>query len=124
MYKRLVKKREKKIINKILIFGIGILVGHLFIFLQGGLETKSWEERRDEILSEIGLALEEAKKLGIYNCCVEPSCEMCFLGEWIWEDGRCDCDTFVHAGEPDKACPECRERAEACPPIINETCPA
>jgi len=68
----------------------------------------TFEEKRDEILLEIFSTIEKAEELsGIYECCIEPPCTMCFLGNWIWDDGTCDCDTMMMNGEWDKVCPQC-----------------
>ncbi len=71
-------------------------------------KSKSLDEKRNEILSEIDMTLKEAEESGKYKCCIEPPCKMCFLGNWIWEDGMCDCDTMIAQGKWDKVCPECK----------------
>jgi len=37
---------------------------------------------------------------------------MCFLGDWIFENGKCDCDKFITQGDLDNVCPECRHGIE------------
>jgi len=34
---------------------------------------------------------------------------MCYLGDWIWKDGTCDCDEMIKRGEWDKVCPQCQK---------------
>lgn len=88
--------------------------------------SKSLEEKRSEILSEIGTTLKEATESGKYKCCIEPPCKMCFLGNWLWEDGTCDCDTMIAQGKWDKVCPECKRgiKEGRCSSIeTNRTCP-
>jgi hypothetical protein len=84
----------------------------------------SFEEKREEILSELNFAIEEAEKEGKYNCCIKPSCTMCYLGNWIWEDGSCYCDDMIAKGEDDKVCPECKKGLEegSCKSINEEIC--
>jgi hypothetical protein len=71
-------------------------------------KSKSLDEKRSEILSEIDMTLKEAEESGKYNCCMNPPCKMCLLGNWIWKDGSCKCDVMIAKGELDKVCPECK----------------
>jgi hypothetical protein len=71
-------------------------------------KSKSFDEKRSEILSEIDMTLEEAKQSGKYQCCMQPPCKMCLLGNWIWKDGTCKCDIMIEQNEWDKVCPECK----------------
>ena len=43
------------------------------------------------------------------ECCIEPPCEMCFKGEWIFEEGSCRCRTELANGNIQNVCPECRK---------------
>lgn len=100
--------RKKNIIIMILILLLGTSVGYFLISSRNSeFKVKSFKEKRNEILSEIDLTLKEATKSGKYKCCIEPPCKMCFLGNWIWKDGTCDCDTLIAEGKMDKVCPEC-----------------
>lgn len=72
----------------------------------------SFEQRRANLLGELTDAVEEAKLNGKYKCCIEPACTMCYLGNWIWKDGTCDCDGMIAAGEFDKVCPQCKKGLE------------
>jgi len=73
---------------------------------------ESFEERRENVLGEIGLAIEDAKEEGRYKCCIEPACTMCYLGNWLWDDGSCYCDDMIAKGEFDKVCPQCKRGIE------------
>jgi len=90
-------------------------------------KSKSFEEKRSEILSEMDLTLKEATESGKYKCCIEPPCKMCFLGNWIWKDGTCDCDTMIQQGKWDEVCPECKggikEGRCLSTKTLNRTCP-
>lgn len=90
-------------------------------------KSKSFEEKRNEILSNIDLALKEATESGKYKCCIDPPCKMCFLGNWIWKDGTCECDTMISQGKWDKVCPECKRgiKEGRClsTKTLNRTCP-
>lgn len=71
-------------------------------------KSKSFDEKRSEILSEIDMTLKEAEESGNYKCCMNPPCKMCLLGNWIWKDGTCKCDEMIDKGELDKVCPACK----------------
>lgn len=101
----------KKLSSKNLIIStLAIAIVLILIQTQAidNFNAKSFEEKRNEILSEMDLTLKEATKSGKYKCCIEPPCKMCFLGNWIWKDGKCDCDTMIAQGKWDKVCPECK----------------
>jgi hypothetical protein len=49
---------------------------------------------------------------GNYRCCIDPPCTMCFMGDWIWDDGTCRCDDMIAQGEDDKVCPQCKGGSE------------
>ncbi|MBD3156071.1 MAG: hypothetical protein GF368_05470 [Candidatus Aenigmarchaeota archaeon] len=87
------------------------------------LKSESFGEKRERILTEMDASIEQAKREGNYNCCIQPSCRMCFLGHWIWDGGSCDCDNMILSGKVDEVCPECRKGMgdEECS-SIKETC--
>ncbi len=62
---------------------------------------------REKILFQLYSAIEKAKKEGKYKCCIEPPCTMCYLGNWIFEDGVCDCEEMIKKGDLSKVCPQC-----------------
>jgi hypothetical protein len=70
-------------------------------------KQKSFEEKREMLLNQLYINIEEAKLDGKYECCIEPPCTMCYLGNWIWEDGTCDCDKMMKEDKFDKVCPQC-----------------
>ncbi len=78
------------------------------LFLRKQKTSESvFKENREKVLSQLYLAIGEAKEMGKYKCCIEPPCTMCYLGDWIFKDGSCDCDTMIAKGELDKVCPQC-----------------
>ncbi len=79
----------------------------LLLLILTGCKEPSFEEKREKVLGELNLAIEEAEEQGRYKCCIEPACTMCYLGNWIWEDGSCYCDDMIANGEMDKVCPQC-----------------
>jgi hypothetical protein len=96
-----------------------------------GLESQAvpklaFEERRGNVLNELSGAINDAKLEGKYGCCIEPPCTMCYLWEWLWEDGQCRCDEMIAKGDFESVCPQCKKGfeegrcesgagAEACP---------
>jgi len=68
---------------------------------------ESFGQRREKVLNELSLSIKEAKLEGKYKCCIEPACTMCYMGNWLWDDGTCDCDGMIAAREFDKVCPQC-----------------
>ena len=99
--------------SKLVIIGLICVITILSVFqITNSFRFKSFEQKRKEVLSEIDLSIEQAKKEGKYKCCIEPDCKMCFLGNWIWDDGTCDCDVMISNNEMDKVCPECKKGIE------------
>ena len=49
---------------------------------------------------------------------------MCFLGDWLWDDGTCDCDGMIVKGEWDKVCPQCKKGIEEgfCKSTLEKPC--
>jgi hypothetical protein len=89
-----------------------VIILLLFIIFSGLYLTtrpKTFEQNREEIILSLNSAIAKAKDSGDYHCCIEPACKMCYLGNWIFEDGKCDCDKYVASGEFDKVCPECKK---------------
>lgn len=97
--------KNKKIILLILIMGI-VAAAALFS-IKARKNENNFETRREKVLSQLYLAIEQAEIEGKYKCCIEPLCTMCYFGDWIWKDGTCDCDGMIAKGELDKVCPQC-----------------
>lgn len=100
-------KKSKLIIGTLL-----ILIAVSAYFIISGEESKSFDETRSEVVSDLDLAIAEAVSSGDYKCCIKPACTMCYLGNWLWEDGRCDCDGEIAKGNFDNVCPECNHGME------------
>lgn len=79
------------------------------IFYALSFQKESFEEKRIRILNELSVSIEEAISQGKYECCIDPPCTMCYLGNWLWEDGICRCDEMITKDEFDKVCPQCVE---------------
>lgn len=105
--------------------GIMILaVLTVLLVLYSAGNVMSPEQKRERILNELSLAIEEAQSEGKYNCCIEPPCTMCYFGDWIWKDGSCDCGGMIARGELDKVCPQCKKGIEAglCKSTAEQAC--
>jgi len=96
--------------NKIII--LIFLVVLLLIPVALATFQESYQQKRSRILNELSFAIEQAKAQGKYDCCIEPPCTMCYLGEWIWEDDICRCEEMILKGELDKVCPQCKKQIE------------
>jgi len=92
--------------NKVLVIG---LVGLVLVAVFFGVfeQPKTFEQEREDTMSQLYSSIEHAEEMGKYKCCIEPPCTMCYLGSWIWKDGTCKCDEMIANGEMDKVCPQC-----------------
>jgi len=86
--------------------------GNAFVTMPGAQSTVSFEERRTRTLNELSESIDEAVADGMYGCCIEPACTMCYMGSWLWSDGVCRCDEMIANGEMNKVCPECKRGIE------------
>jgi len=96
----------------IISFGILLIILIFYLGIQDYFEIKGFEKKRSEILSEMNTTLDKAIQSGEYRCCIVPPCKMCFLGNWIFEDGKCNCDTLMVEAKWDQVCPECKRGIE------------
>lgn len=66
------------------------------------------EEMYQRLISERNLAVQKAVEAGVYKCCIEPPCTMCYWEGNPWNNqtaGTCDCDTLIALGK--EPCPQC-----------------
>lgn len=107
--------RHYRIMRKILIifiiFFAGFSLGFLFnYFIQPPFEKLSVEKMQSKVVEYLNLAIKKSEDKGIYNCCVEPACTMCFLEQNTWNGqkaGRCNCADFIRQGK--EPCPQCKK---------------
>ncbi len=100
----------KRISVVFVLVSIGIIVGILLSNLIPSFY--SFETRREKIIADLNSEIEKSVERGDYRCCIEPACTMCYLGDWIWDDGICRCDEMIAQGQDDKVCPQCRKGLE------------
>lgn len=105
----MIKKRNKYVFGTTFIVIISIVILSLVTVSP---KKESYEEKREKLLEQLYMNIEEAKLEGNYECCIEPPCTMCYLGNWIWDDGTCHCDEMIAKGEYDKVCPQCQKGTE------------
>ena len=84
----------------------------------------TYDAKREKLLMDLHNAIREAEEQGEYECCIKPACTMCYLGDWIWEDGSCLCDEMIAQGQDDKVCPQCKKGLEKglCESASNTEC--
>lgn len=114
-----------KYLNIIILFIVILAISPGYFAGKGYFKgEEAFGMKRSEIMSEIDLALEEAVKSGDYKCCINPPCKMCYLGNWLFEDGKCDCDNKIAQGKIDEVCPECVHGMEEgnCESVTTDTC--
>ena len=112
--------------NKIFFISILALVVLMLVYFLATAQSETFEQRRTRILDEMALEIQDAESQGEYKCCIEPPCTMCYLGDWVWDDGTCDCDGMIKNGDWDKVCPQCVKGIEegSCNgEKLNTTCP-
>jgi hypothetical protein len=89
---------------------LGIFIGASLVYLYPQLQ--SFETKRANIITGMNDLIGQQVEAGNYRCCIEPACTMCFMGNWIWDDGICRCDDMIAQGEDDKVCPQCKKGLE------------
>ncbi|NOX71208.1 MAG: hypothetical protein GXO64_00730 [Candidatus Micrarchaeota archaeon] len=97
---------EKVLITSVFVALMGVAV--IFTFLISA-HPMDFETKRGMMIEHLHEEIEYAESEGNYDCCIEPACTMCYLGSWIWDDGKCRCDDMIELGEDDKVCPECKK---------------
>lgn len=100
--------KPKKLIFLFLFLGVFIGIGLASVYPQ----FQSFEIRRANIITGMNNIINQQAERGNYRCCIEPACTMCFMGNWIWDDGICRCDDMIAQGKDDKVCPQCKRGLE------------
>ena len=98
-----------KILLIILTLIIGISFGiSAYYFSSIPFEKLSLREMQKQVVAYQDFGIEKAIAQGIYNCCVEPACTMCFMQGNQWnhgEAGTCACAELIAQGK--EPCPQC-----------------
>ena len=98
---------KREIIISLRTVAVVALIAVAFLFNLYFPQKETFEQRRSRVLGELSSAIDDAVLEGKYICCIEPPCTMCYLGNWLWEEGSCHCDEMMAEGEFDKVCPQC-----------------
>jgi hypothetical protein len=94
----------------IVLMALALISGPITAFFP--LKEASFQENRQTVLNQLSASINEARLEGKYNCCIDPPCTMCYLGNWLWPDGTCRCDEAIANGEFEKVCPQCSKGPE------------
>ena len=88
-----------------------VFSGYLVYQLQTpNFKKLSAEERLQRVIRERDEAIKLAVEEGVYQCCIEPPCTMCYLEANQWnhyQAGTCACDELIARGE--EPCPQCKQ---------------
>jgi hypothetical protein len=98
--------KVSRILIGLLVFTFAIIIMNNFV------EQDRFETKRQILLNKLYENIEEATRDGRYRCCIKPACTMCYLGNWIWDNGSCYCNDMIINGEFNKVCPQCKEGIE------------
>jgi len=102
----------KKVIVAAFLLLIGGLGGYLIFKIQAPADFGTLEPgvKLQRIIREQEQAIQEAVKEGVYKCCIEPACTMCYMEANKWNNyqaGTCACDDLIAQGE--EPCPQCQK---------------
>jgi len=100
----------KKVIVAAFLLLIGGLGGYVVFRSQTPIsfEELNPEAKLQRIIEQRDRAIQEAVNKGVYKCCIEPPCTMCYMEPNQWNNhqaGTCVCDDLIAQGE--KPCPQC-----------------
>jgi len=88
---------------------IGLVLGLAVGFFFFSFENLSLDQMHQQVVIKRDLGIKKAINEGVYNCCVEPACTMCYMEGNMWNNqkgGRCDCVDFIAQGK--EPCPQCK----------------
>ncbi|MBL7141924.1 hypothetical protein ISS21_02425 [Patescibacteria group bacterium] len=118
----------KKVAIIFLILLTGGFIGYLIFNIQNpGFEKLNPTEQYEKIINQRNQAIAQAVKAGVYKCCINPPCTMCYSEANQWNNhkaGTCACDDLIAQGK--EPCPQCkrgliRDTGSSCE-IISGTC--
>ncbi len=86
--------------------GLGVVISH---YSSAQFEDLSPKEMHEQIIDHRNFAIKKATASGIYNCCIGPSCTMCYMEANEWNNhtpGTCACEDLITQGK--EVCPQCK----------------
>jgi hypothetical protein len=101
----------RKAVIGIMLLLIGGIGDYLIFRFQAppNLEKLNPTERQQRVTETRDKAIEMAVEEGVFKCCVEPPCTMCYLEANQWnhyQAGTCACDELIAQGR--EPCPQCK----------------
>jgi hypothetical protein len=101
----------KRITIAIALFLIGGIGGYLAFQLQAppNFDELDSSQRLQRVVEERDKAIKLAVQDGVFECCIEPPCTMCYMeaNEWNnYQAGTCACDDLTAEGK--EPCPQCK----------------
>jgi len=104
----------KKILTITLLITISFILGTSVYKYFSSFERLSLEQMQEQVIKQRDLGIEKAIAAGVYNCCVDPICTMCYMEDNVWNNqtaGTCACADLIGQGK--EICPQCKR-------ILNE----
>lgn len=99
--------KNPRIYISIFLFFLIISLVISILYLTYSIRSSKPSLEREDVLGNLESGILRLKEQGKYKCCIEPDCKMCYLGNWIFENGECYCDDKIVEGKMDEVCPEC-----------------
>jgi len=103
---------QKIFFSFLIIFFVGLVIGYSsFSIRNPKFENLGTEEMYKRIIKERDYAINKAVEAGVYKCCINPPCSMCYMeaNQWNnWKAGTCACDDLIAKGK--EPCPQCKEK--------------
>lgn len=100
----------KRIISIVFIFLISAFAGYMiFSFQNPRFNELGLEEMLERLKKERDYAIKKAAIAGLYRCCINPPCTMCYMEANQWNNekaGTCACDDLIAQGK--EPCPQCK----------------
>lgn len=103
-------KMKKIIITITFTLLMGVFGGYLvFAYQNPSFKRLSSEGMINRIMKERNYAIGKAVMDGVYKCCINPPCTMCYMEANQWNNGKagtCACDDLIAQGK--EPCPQCK----------------
>ncbi len=100
----------KRILTITLLITISFILGASVYKYFSSFESLSLEQMQKQVIEQRDLGIEKAIAAGVYNCCVDPICTMCYMEDNAWNNqtaGTCACADLI--GQDKEICPQCKK---------------
>jgi len=99
---------KRFLIITLLVISIGIGLEVIISYCSSvQFKDLSSEEMYKQIINHRNTAIKKATVSGVYNCCIDPFCAICYMEANEWNNhtpGTCACDDSIAQGE--EPCPQ------------------